>query len=205
MLLSVGGYMLQISLNIPQLSQSQREFIADFILNFPDGTAIIPDFTTGDAEVNPDEVFAPQADHLDKNGYPWDERIHASSRAKTADGSWRSKRGVDPALITQVEAELRALMAIPVAPVVSVPTATMPVPIPAASVPPPPAPAANDKQVFISFITFAGKAIEAKKLTQEELKAAVEAAGVPSLPLLGNRLDLVPQVQASIEALLLTR
>ncbi len=60
---------------------------------------------------------------VDKNGLPWDERIHSGSRAKVADGSWRMKRGVDPAKVAEVEAELRGQ-------------------IPAAAAAPPP-PAAN--------------------------------------------------------------
>lgn len=44
---------------------------------------------------------------VDKNGLPWDERIHSGSRAKVADGSWRMKRGVEPTKIAKVEAELR--------------------------------------------------------------------------------------------------
>lgn len=44
---------------------------------------------------------------VDAKGLPWDERIHASSRAKIADGSWRMKRGVERALVAEVEAQLR--------------------------------------------------------------------------------------------------
>lgn len=40
---------------------------------------------------------------------PWDERIHASTKAKNADGTWRTKRGVDKAEVAKVEAELRAI------------------------------------------------------------------------------------------------
>lgn len=43
----------------------------------------------------------------DSTGLPWDERIHASSKALNADGTWRTKRGVDKALVAEVEAELR--------------------------------------------------------------------------------------------------
>lgn len=43
---------------------------------------------------------------LDKSGCPWDARIHASSKAFIADGTWRLKRGVDPALVESVKAEL---------------------------------------------------------------------------------------------------
>lgn len=44
----------------------------------------------------------------DSTGLPWDERIHASSKALNADGTWRTKRGVDKALVASVEAALRA-------------------------------------------------------------------------------------------------
>lgn len=46
---------------------------------------------------------------VDKNGLPWDERIHSGNRAKVADGSWRMRRNVDPTKVAQVEAELRGL------------------------------------------------------------------------------------------------
>lgn len=45
---------------------------------------------------------------VDKNGLPWDERIHSGSRAKVADGSWRMKRSVEQTKVAEVEAELRA-------------------------------------------------------------------------------------------------
>lgn len=49
---------------------------------------------------------------LDKNGLPWDERIHAGTKAKNADGSWRQRRGLnDEGLVKRVEAELRQLVA----------------------------------------------------------------------------------------------
>ena len=50
---------------------------------------------------------APAAAAVDAKGLPWDERIHASSRAKIADGSWRMKRGVQSHVVEAVEAELR--------------------------------------------------------------------------------------------------
>lgn len=94
---------------------------------------------------------APGVD-LDADGLPWDGRIHASTRAKNADGRWRGKRGIDDATVASVSAELRAVMGN----VVSGPAVDTP-PIPAASpapvappppvafdnVPPPPAPLGN--------------------------------------------------------------
>lgn len=43
---------------------------------------------------------------LDVHGYPWDDRIHSSSKSKNADGSWRGRKGVPPPTITKVKAEL---------------------------------------------------------------------------------------------------
>ena len=48
------------------------------------------------------------APDVDSRGLPWDERIHASTKATNGDGSWRNKRGVDKALLEAVEAELGA-------------------------------------------------------------------------------------------------
>ena len=85
---------------------------------------------TDAAPVDPDEVLSPHtvvvptppaasapvpaSAELDSAGLPWDKRIHSSSRAKVADGTWRKMRGVDDALVATVEAELRAVQAIPV-------------------------------------------------------------------------------------------
>lgn len=54
---------------------------------------------------------------LDINNIPWDARIHAASRNKNANLSWRNKRGVDKDLLAQVEAELKANAPVVVAPV----------------------------------------------------------------------------------------
>lgn len=47
------------------------------------------------------------APDTDKRGYPWDERIHASSKALNKDGTWRYRRNTDQSLIDAVEGELR--------------------------------------------------------------------------------------------------
>ena len=53
---------------------------------------------------------------VDSAGLPWDRRIHSSAKSKIKDGTWKKLRGVDDALVAQVEAELRQSMN-PVAPV----------------------------------------------------------------------------------------
>lgn len=46
---------------------------------------------------------------LDKNGLPWDSRIHAKTKTTNKDGTWKYAVGVDrEVLVPQVEAELRA-------------------------------------------------------------------------------------------------
>lgn len=238
--------MLQITAGLSSLTKAQREAVAAFIITFPqtietieddEDAVTIPAFSVVD-EQSPENAFAgpvPAAatgpvlvatgdDRLDKSGLPWDDRIHSSSRVKTADGLWRKKRGVDDATVTHVEAELKALMGLPAPPQAPVSGVTQPmqaesisVPNPPASivptaVPVPPAPTAvptavtvptvDARQAFVNLISTASAAIGAKKLTQEQLTAAVVAAGVPSLPLLGNRLDLVPQVALTVDALI---
>lgn len=72
-----------------------------------------------------DEAFGPRADttpsHLDSDGLPWDARIHASSKERNADGTWRARRkpsdmdaGQWAEFQGQVRTELRALMELPV-------------------------------------------------------------------------------------------
>ena len=146
---------------------------------------------------------------LDKHGLPWDNRIHAESKAKIADGSWRKKRNVDPALVAQVEAELRQVMGAPSAPLVASTVPSAPThPLATAVVPPPPAPVEvgqDPRAQFVALIGRASAAIQAGKVTQEEINQACQAVGVPALPLLANRLDLVATVAASIDAIIASR
>lgn len=169
---------------------------------------------------------------VDKHGLPWDGRIHAGTKRKNADGSWTAKRGVDPTLVAQVEAELRAVMgapaATPLAPApaapipapqaasVTMPTAGVassavavtapPAPAPAAPVAPAPvAPSGDARQQFVGLVGRASAAIQGGKVTQAEVNQCCADAGVPALPLLANRLDLVPQVAADVDALIAAR
>lgn len=90
---------------------------------------------------------------LDSAGFPWDHRIHASTKSKIADGTWKVKPKTDKALIEQVRAEFRQTAAAPLTvapPVNQVPTppaaAVEPAPqaaAPAADEPRPPAPPAS--------------------------------------------------------------
>jgi len=48
---------------------------------------------------------------LDAEGLPWDKRIHASSKAKVKDGTWRTKRGADENEVRTIKDELRTRLA----------------------------------------------------------------------------------------------
>ena len=167
---------------------------------------------------------------VDKDGLPWDGRIHTESKAMNADGRWRNKRNLDAALKAQVEAELRQVMGAAPAPLVptvapSVPTASaspVAVPLPP-SVPTPPvagaapsmpvapnaAPAGevpqDARQQFVGLVGRASAAIQAGQVTPAEVTQICAAAGVPALPLLANRLDLVAHVAGQVDALIASR
>lgn len=76
-----------------------------------------------DAEDGPANPNPPQ---FDNTGLPWDERIHAKTKAFNADGSWRGRRGVDKSVAAAIEAQLRAGNA--PAPQYTAPTAHIPPP-----------------------------------------------------------------------------
>lgn len=161
----------------------------------------------------PEEPVAPPAvtNGVDSAGNPWDERIHASSRATVADGTWRMKRGASDELVAQVRAEWDAKLR--PAPVAPPPTeaerlqadhvATMP-PDPAtvgfggaSAVPPPPAPAdtwptdilgARDESLtpFQQFMQWVMPKIQSAQLTNARLLEVLNANGVPLLPSLAS-------------------
>jgi hypothetical protein len=141
---------------------------------------------------------------VDKSGLPWDGRIHASSKAKNADGSWRGKRGVAPGILAQVETELKALMAIPAS---AGPQLVPAPPAPAAAVPPPPSGGPDPLSGFIGLMGRASAAMQAKKLTEDEIKTCCKSIdpSLSALPLLANRLDLVPSVAALIDGIIAGR
>ncbi|CAM0103636.1 hypothetical protein VPH159E362A_0033 [Vibrio phage 159E36-2a] len=61
-----------------------------------------------ESAANPVESVETDID-LDGSGYPWDERINASTQTKTAAGVWKMKRGVDNGTVDAVREELKAL------------------------------------------------------------------------------------------------
>jgi hypothetical protein len=70
-----------------------------------EGLAAI-DLLTGGTEApaapgTPDPVLGVE---LDSRGFPWVEAVHAGTKGKNKDGSWKARRGVDDATRTAAEA-----------------------------------------------------------------------------------------------------
>ena len=131
--------------------------------------------------------------HLDSEGLPWDARIHASTKALVADGSWRKKRGVDDATVAQVTAELKVASSVPPAPA-PIPV-SLPVP-PPPTVPPVPAntPAAPQPLTFAQILPRISAALLAGTLDVSKVAEACQSVGIPALPALAGMPHLIPQV-----------
>ncbi len=136
------------------------------------------------------------SDGLDKNGLPWDGRIHSSSKNKNSDGSWRYLRGVDKDLIGIVEAELRQLTSNdapppPPPPVAEQPKADdvpppppPPVESPAADAPPPPPPpvaAGVSMQDVFKRVTHLQQSGDSNRMPQDLLNECLATVGLSSM------------------------
>lgn len=143
---------------------------------------------------------------LDSTGLPWDERIHSSAKSTNNDGTWKKRRGVQESMVKTVETELRAANPAPPPPPPAATTAVVPPPpVAGAVVPPPPAaqPGTADRNTFVGFMEQVTGLLAGQRLTREQLLPLVTATGLPNIPALATRPDLIPQVNAGIDALLL--
>lgn len=158
-------------------------------------------------------VAIPPGVALDRDGLPWDARIHAASKTKIAAGTWKLKKGMSEqvALVDGVKAELRATMAIPAgAPVAPPPVALPPVAPPPAPLPPPvalppvapppaPAAAANAPADFAGFMQWVAGLIHQGRWTHDHTTATLQRHGLPGAVALASRPDLIPQVVTDIK------
>lgn len=147
------------------------------------------------APVVPPPPVATDAPERDASGLPWDGRIHASSKALLSDGTWRQRRNTDPALVKAVTEELRAALAAPSAVEPAPGLAFGPVQHGSpAVVPPPPPPVESPAMDFPSFM----RAITAARTAPAVVLDACKAVGMPSIPALAQRPDLIPTVAAAL-------
>jgi hypothetical protein len=139
---------------------------------------------------------------------PWDERIHASTKATNADGSWRYKRGVDKGLIAKVEAELRA--AASAAPPAAASAAPPPPPVMPGPPPIPGAPPPTPEQsAYTDLVKFLAENTRSAtnpggRLTDEYIGQMLTHYSVPdgSLQNLAHAPQLVATVHAAFKSAL---
>lgn len=149
------------------------------------------------------------AEELDPRGFPWDERIHSSSKQRLAKGNfWKNRKNLPAGLIEQVEAELRAkgygnpqTGAAPApAPVAAPAPPGLPTPAPVAA-PAPAAPVANQGAVKVKEKMTAGLA--AGLFDAPKLIKMIKAMGLEQMNDLAKFTGDFDQVLAAIE--LITR
>lgn len=146
----------------------------------------------------------------DKDGIPWDERIHAGTKTKTQAGIWTRRRNLDDATFDAVMAELRAAntaRTMEAAQALTTPTETsaaeaftppasvtippaVPAP-PAAAVPTPPAatpapatpaaPATGEAPTFVEIMKKVTTGQSSGKLTQASLQENLAAVGLKNI------------------------
>jgi len=166
------------------------------------------------------------APKLDKQGIPWDARIHSETKGlNKSDGNWRNKRGVDKDLLEKVTAELKAqyasspgnvppTAAAPPPPagqqmnlqVAPPPPAAPPPPVSlppgdggmgAPPAPPPPTVATGAGQVGLDFRTLMQRIVAAKK-TPDEVRAAAAAQGLDGIQAAIGAPDKLPAIAAAL-------
>mgnify|MGYP000482221035 CR=1 FL=1 len=124
---------------------------------------------------------APAAVELDSEGQPWNPELHASTKAKTADGVWRKKRGAAP------EAPPAPAAAAPVAP---------PAPTPA-----PATPAAPAKTTFATFMANVMPLIRAGKIAGLRINELCQTQGVANMGMASSATaDQLDTIWALIQA-----
>ncbi len=202
------------SLDAPDVGAQTEDDIAaaEALAAFGGGVPAIPNVpvppvsppVVASALVSP-SVHAPPGVEVDASGLPWDARIHSSNHEKNkGDGLWRARRNVDKELVSTVEAELRAVMAIPqAAGVPAIPN--VPIPHALSSTPAPPVPAIMPvvlaAPVAVTFADLVPRVMQetgAGRMTQAQVAAACAQVGLANFPSLHLREDLVPQVFAAL-------
>lgn len=116
---------------------------------------------------------------LDAAGYPWDRRIHASTKTKNKNGLWKLKRDASITLVDEVRREYKTTM--------TAPTVNEPI--------------ANSEETeeliddiidFAVVMNYATAAIKDKKISQGKLVALARDMGMPNVASFNSRLDLLP-------------
>jgi hypothetical protein len=156
----------------------------------------LPDEVFGDAPPPPpapDDTEPPPAPstptedagpELDSEGLPWDERIHSGSGKKLAKtGAWKQKRGVDPALVATVKAELKGLT------------------VAAAEDAPPPPPAQPTAQAATEGLTFQElmQLVNSPGIGLPKANEIVKEYGFDHITLIATKPEIISRVYSAIK------
>jgi hypothetical protein len=95
---------------IPQPPVTQDPYLAGMNVQIPQPPTKIDGPAASLAQLSQPLVAGVE---VDSKGDVWDGRIHAATRAKVADGTWRMKRGIDDATVAAVRAEHAKTQAAP--------------------------------------------------------------------------------------------
>ena len=143
--------------------------------------------TTDHVKTNPATTPVPGVE-LDERGIPWDSRIHARTKTKIANGTWKRKRGVTDVEYEKVVAELVQTMALP-----SPKTPEMsPVP-------------ASKSATYEDLMAFATAAISREEINHHEIASICQNYGIASLPLCGTRPDMIPSILEDVKNMIENR
>lgn len=135
---------------------------------------------------------------FDGRGFPWDARIHSSSKALLAKPphGWKPLRGVDKALVAQVEAELTQSGRTQAATPGTQPGVIPPPPVVLQAAPPPPPAATTVGAPPANFADLMARLGNANKVA--EAQAMLPALGVEAFPQLINHPDKWAQLAAMV-------
>jgi hypothetical protein len=200
----------ELKIELDTLTPNKAEQLAAFILGYAGVEQIQQETET------PFEILKPEPDEsklssdgpvleissvsVDSSGLPWDARIHSASRSLNADGTWRAKRGLNGDAKVEVEKELQQVMSIPSPPQ---PQQTqVPPPPPASIVEQTVDPEIAQRQAFMDLIGRTSAALAAGKIKEDQITKICTSVGIANLPLLGLRLDLIPQVAPMIDGII---
>lgn len=190
---------------------------------FPPAIAAHP-FIPGPVEVPtaPAPAATSGSQPLDSKWTPWDERIHSATKATNKDGTWRTRRGVEPKLVETIEAQIRVTapkttaVVAPPPPIAApfVPTIVPPEPVappvvaPLAPTPPIPSPSLTLAHTFESFkqnlVATLAKLVADGKLTQDYINQIKTYFGVEQIWKINDE-QLSQMFQQFVDAGLLTK
>lgn len=122
------------------LKQDIQRVVSETIVPTPTPALVTVTVTNNTDDTAEVETVNDAPPATDKNGLPWDERIHAGTKALNADGTWKKRRGVDDATVAAVTAELTGATPVPE------PTPA-PTPAPQAEPAPTPAPVPSTNRI----------------------------------------------------------